>query len=211
MGVAAEVIDIEHDQPRGSDVFLVDTNVWFWQTYTGASQGAKPPRSYQSTSYPRYVKKALQARAKLWHHDLMFAELAHLIERVECDIFARTFPGASAAAGTATLPIKQFRNQPTQRAQVLAEIEDSWKQVQRMSGPLNWTLHAGCSTMLLATLRSSRLDAYDAAYVLDAGKAGVMSILSDDSDFASVAGLQIFTANRRMIQEARKAGRLSVR
>jgi hypothetical protein len=126
MGVAAEVIDIEHDQPRAGDVLLVDTNVWFWHTYTRASQGGRPPMPRQAREYPRYVKKALQARAKPWHHDLMFAELAHLIERVECDIFARTSPGAPSTAGTVTVPIKQFRNQPTQRVQVLAEIESSW-------------------------------------------------------------------------------------
>jgi hypothetical protein len=80
-----------------------------------------------------------------------------------------------------------------------------------MSGPLDWTLQAGCSTTLLATLSASCLDAYDAAYVLDAGKAGVVSVLSDDADFASVAGLRIFTANRRLLQEARNAGHLLVR
>lgn len=206
MSAVAEVIDIEHDQPRAGDVFLVDTNVWLWHTYTRASQGAKPPMRHQATYYPRCVKRALQVRAKLWHHDLMFAELAHLIERVECDIFTRTMP-----AGTTPASVKKFRSQSVQRAQVLAEIDSSWKQVQSMSRPLDWTLQAGCSTMLLATLSSSHLDAYGAAYVLDARNAGITSILSDDADFSSVPGLRIFTANRRLVQEAHNAGCLLVR
>jgi hypothetical protein len=32
--IQADVIDIRQDPPRQSDIFLVDTNVWLWQTYT---------------------------------------------------------------------------------------------------------------------------------------------------------------------------------
>jgi len=37
--VQAEVVDIRTDRPRATDIFLVDTNVWFWTTYAIASQG----------------------------------------------------------------------------------------------------------------------------------------------------------------------------
>lgn len=35
--VQADVIDITVDSPQKGDIFLVDTNVWYWLTYPPAS------------------------------------------------------------------------------------------------------------------------------------------------------------------------------
>lgn len=32
--VQAEVVDIRSDAPKNEDIFLVDTNAWYWYTYT---------------------------------------------------------------------------------------------------------------------------------------------------------------------------------
>jgi hypothetical protein len=32
--VQAEVVDISADTPKTEDAFLVDTNVWYWLTYS---------------------------------------------------------------------------------------------------------------------------------------------------------------------------------
>ena len=45
--VQAEVVDISADTPKTEDAFLVDTNVWYWLTYSRASQSARPPAYYQ--------------------------------------------------------------------------------------------------------------------------------------------------------------------
>jgi hypothetical protein len=39
--VEAQVIDIVSDRPHRSDIFLVDTNVWIWQTYPNAKNSSK--------------------------------------------------------------------------------------------------------------------------------------------------------------------------
>ncbi|MBG1240155.1 hypothetical protein [Nostoc sp. NZL] len=36
LSIQADIIDIKTDNPQQGDIFLVDTNVWFWQTYTNA-------------------------------------------------------------------------------------------------------------------------------------------------------------------------------
>ena len=41
--IQANVVDIRKDLPKSNDVFLVDTNVWYWITYTRASQSGQPP------------------------------------------------------------------------------------------------------------------------------------------------------------------------
>ena len=38
LNVQAEVIDITTDNPQPNESFLVDTNVWLWQTYSRFSE-----------------------------------------------------------------------------------------------------------------------------------------------------------------------------
>ena len=40
---------------------------------------------------------------------------------------------------------------------------------------------------------------------------GLSNIVTDDGDFASVAGITVFTANRNLIQRAQQAGKLLTR
>jgi hypothetical protein len=50
LNIKADIIDIRNDTPQQDDIFLVDTNVWIWQTYTNAGFVAKP---YQLNYYPK--------------------------------------------------------------------------------------------------------------------------------------------------------------
>ena len=74
--IQADVVDINADTPQASDVFLVDTNVWFWMTYSKSITVSNP---YQTNVYPDYINKALNAGSLLYRCNLSFAELTHLI------------------------------------------------------------------------------------------------------------------------------------
>jgi hypothetical protein len=54
--IQAEVVDIAGDSPVESDIFLVDTNVWFWTAYSRASLS-----SNYKVGYDIYLKQALAA------------------------------------------------------------------------------------------------------------------------------------------------------
>jgi hypothetical protein len=87
--VRANVVDIKADKPRGDDVFLVDTNVWYFLAYSRASHDPRPPKNYQMRDYPAYVELVLnldQGKTKLLRSPLSYSELAHSIERCECQI-----------------------------------------------------------------------------------------------------------------------------
>jgi hypothetical protein len=53
LNVQAEVIDIRTDRPQQSDIFLVDTNVWIWQTYPNARTSPTKIREYELISRER--------------------------------------------------------------------------------------------------------------------------------------------------------------
>ena len=90
--VQSEVIDIRADRPKPTDVFLVDTNVWLWMTYSVASQTPNPPVQSPPAAYPKYFKRALAARARFCWCGLSLSELAHTIEKAEFGLFAATNP-----------------------------------------------------------------------------------------------------------------------
>ncbi|MFM7409040.1 MAG: hypothetical protein ACKO3K_20865 [Cuspidothrix sp.] len=112
LNIQADIIDIKTDTPQQSDIFFVDTNVWFWQTYTNAVFTAK---RHQITDYPNYINKTLQNGATLTYYGLTLAELAHIIEKTEYDIYVQS---------NGSLRPKEYRhNYPTERANVVAKVQ----------------------------------------------------------------------------------------
>jgi predicted nucleic acid-binding protein len=196
--VQAELVDIRVDQPVKTDVFVVDTNVWFWVAYTKST-----PLPHQRATYPLYLKNALTVQAKTLRFVLGQAELFHLIEKAECDSFIASHPG--------TRP-KEFRhNFPAERVRVEAECRIAWQTVKGLTAPLDAMVDDSVTDAALARFRTQALDGYD-LYLLEAMQnAGLRQILTDDGDFCTVPGLQVFTANQNVINLAAAQKRLLAR
>ena len=197
--IRADVVDISKDTPRNNENFLVDTNVWYWMTYSKASlySLAAP---YQISSYPRYTQSALSAGAKLNYTGLNSLELTHVSERSEFNL----------VGGANTL--KEFRhNHCGNRINVCAEIKSSFSQVESMGEYFEIDLGKISISNSIGKFGSFEVDGYDcliADYMLSSG---LSNIVTDDGDFASVAGITVFTANRNLIQRAQQAGKLLTR
>lgn len=195
--VQANVVDIRRDTPKREDAFLVDTNVWYWMTYTKASNSAQP---HQTRHYPAYIGKVLSVKSRLHHCGLSLNELSHIIEGTERNIFNRSNPGI----GT-----KEFRhNFPAERSNVVEEIKTAWKQVGTMSESLELTVNADLTDMALQRMATESLDGYDLFLLEAMSEAGIQNIITDDGDYATVPGIQLFTANKNVIKTARNQGKL---
>jgi predicted nucleic acid-binding protein len=194
--IQAEVVDIRSDDPLPTDSFLVDTNVWYWMTYTRASHAA---RSHQITYYPSYIKKAISARSKLHRCELSLAELAHTIESTELEIYARS----------SGLNRKEFRhNCPAERRRVVAEIQTAWGQVKTMAQAISILVDEPTADAALTRLNSQPVDGYD-LFILEAiSESGVVQVITDDGDFATVPGIIVFTANTNVLNAARQQGKI---
>ena len=202
--VNADVIDISKDNPKPEDSFLVDTNVWYWMTYNRASLSVNHPLSYQVRSYPTYVNNAIKAKSKLFCCSLSFAELAHLIEKTEYDIFSKT--------SSSPIKPKEFRhNYPVERNNVVAEIDTSWGQVVTMSSLFGFTMDEQITNRAATRLKTQLLDGYDVFMIELINELGSNKVITDDGDYATVPGLQVFTANRNIIEAAGLQRRLVTR
>lgn len=207
--VQADVVDIAADSPRNTDSFLVDTNVWYWMTYSRASQCLRPPAYYQTSNYPKYTNTALGIGARIFQSGLSLAELTHLVEKAEYEIFAQ--------ANLAIFPDpkkfdKNFRhNRNNERRQTVSEIEAVWAQVVNLAEPLTVVIEEPTANAALSRLQTEKVDGYDLFILESMKKNGVAQVITDDGDFATVSGIQVFTANRNVIQAARSQGRLLTR
>ncbi len=198
--IQADVVDITADSPQASDVFLVDTNVWYWVTYTRASQSSRPPRAYQTNHYPIYLNSALGTGARIHQCGLSLAELSHRIEKVEQEIYEK----ASGA-----LRSKEYRhNLPSERARVVSEVQAAWGQVKSLADPLSVTIDEPTTNAALVLFQGEKLDGYD-LFILEAMRThSVIQVITDDGDFATVPSIQVFTANKTVIKTARTQDKL---
>ncbi len=198
--VRAEVIDITTDTPKPGDAFLVDTNVWYWLTYPNATSFI-PNRL---SDYPFYLNNALGVNSKVHHTGLTLAELSHIIEKTEREIYERSI--------RSSVKPKEFRHNLTgQRIRVVSEIQAAWGQVTSLAEPLPITIDTPTASAALARLQSEKVDGYD-LFILESMKNhGVVQVITDDGDFATVPGIQIFTANRNVIQAAKAQGKFLTR
>ncbi len=198
--IHADVIDVCSDVPRRSDKLLVDSNIWYWLTYSQASYGIEPWRQPMISIYPEYVNKALAVGAKLFYCGLSLAELAHLIEKTEHQIF------------NATLKPKEFRhNYPQARANVVAEVQAAWGQVRSIAKSLSFKLNQITSDSALQKFQQASVDGYDLFLLEAMFQQNKLSVLTDDGDFATVSGIRVFTANRNVLAAARSQNRLYMR
>jgi len=130
--VQADVVDITVDTPKVEDTFLVDTNVWYWLAYSRASQSARPPAYSQTFNYPSYTNTALGAGARIFQSGLSLAELTHLIEKAEREIYEVE----NGQIGT-----KEYRhNLPDERARMFTEVQTAYGFVTILVEPLTVTI-----------------------------------------------------------------------
>lgn len=201
--VQADVIDIRTDTPQPVDEFIVDTNVWYWMTYTRASQGASPPHATQLTDYPNYINQALGNNSRLRFCGLALAELVHLIEKTEREIY-------SAASGN--IPAKEFRhNLPSQRTNVVSEVQSAWTQVTALATSIETQVNDSMLNAAVQRFHLEPLDGYDLFLLEAANAAGISKVITDDGDFSGVPGIQMFTKNQRVLTAAQRQGKLVVR
>ena len=187
------------DTPKVEDAFLVDTNVWYWMTYPNATSLPN-----QISDYPGYLKNALGASARIFHSGLTLAELSHIIEKTERDIYARS-------RGSIVKPKEYRHNFPMERTRVVSEVKAAWAQISSLAEPLAFTINKPTAAAALNRLQTEKVDGYDLFILESMRRHAVVQVITDDGDFATVPGIQIFTANRNVIQAARVQERLITR
>ncbi len=200
--IQAAVVDIRTDVPQAEDIFFVDTNIWYWATYPKADSSLlsrwSRPNPYQINDYPNYFESAVVVESTLYCSGLSLSELAHRIERTECEI-----------SKGEKFSLKDFRRKyPTERAGVVAEISNVWSQVTSVASLLDLNIDSSTTNAALMRLTTQLIDGYDLFLLETMQKHSVTKIITDDGDYVTVPGIQVFTANQNVIKAAASQGKL---
>ena len=198
--VKAEVVDIRSDTPSEKDSFLIDTNVWYWMTYPKASLLARPAKTYQISDYPTYISLARSVDSCLAYSGFSLAELAHIIEKAELEFF-----------NPSTRPKEYRHNYPTERANVVAEVQSIWNQIKAIAVSVELMVDEKTTDDALIRFETEPLDGYDLFILETMKKENINNIITDDGDYCTVPGITVFTANRNMINAAKVQGKLLTR
>lgn len=201
--INADVIDIQVDKPKANDIFLVDSNVWYWQTYSNASKAKNPPKFYQISYYPNYIKNVLNTNAKLFYCGISIAELAHRIEATEREIYEKNHQNK--------IEPKDYRRIALERQNVVSEIDVVCKQIKSLAQILQIDIDEVINDAAIARLSIELIDSYDAFLLEIMKKHHITNILTDDSDFVSVKGIRVFTANHNTVAQAKAQNKLITR
>ncbi|MGD1950747.1 MAG: type II toxin-antitoxin system VapC family toxin [Leptolyngbyaceae cyanobacterium] len=202
--IQADIVDIRNgnDSPLARDVFWVDTNVWYWLTYTKASiAGTAQP--YQIKNYPPYIAAAVQAGAQLCCSGLTLAELSSRIERSEAKLAGYDYRGG----------LKEYRhNDLSGRSSVVNLVDTCWQQITSSFSKLeNLSIDSATAAQALTQFRNSQVDGYDLFIIENMIQHGITKIITDDGDYSTVPGIEVFTANRKVVNTARQQRRLIAR
>jgi len=201
--IAADIIDVRVDTPKPEDVFLVDSNVWYWMTYTKASLSNQPQTLRRVRDYSSFVNNAIAVRAKLYRCALSLSELAHTIEKSEREIFEKTF---------GQIRPKEYRhNHPKERSNVVNEVQAAWGQVKTMASSLDVAINDAITDATLTRFGKECVDGYDMFFLEAMSNEKVIQIITDDGGFATVSGIRVFTANQNVITAAQKQGKFITR
>lgn len=200
--VQATVFDILQDTPRKEDVFLVDTNIWFWATYSNASHSSS--NNSHHNEYVKYLDKALAVNAKIHYCGLSFSELAHTIEKTEFEIYKKF--------NSSTVNIKEFRhNNKQQRQGFVSELKSAWNQVKSMATPLPIIIDGLTTDQALQRICNEQVDGYDIFIIESMKKNNVIKIITHDGDYTTVDGIHVVTCNNGALVSARKHGKFMKR
>jgi hypothetical protein len=101
--------------------------------------------------------------------------------------------------------LKEYRhNFPKERINVTAELPAVWGQVKSMASVISVNIDENIVNEFLKRFKNEKVDGYDIFMLECMQKHEIRNIITDDSDFATVSGIQVFTANRGMLAAARK-------
>jgi hypothetical protein len=87
-------------------------------------------------------------------------------------------------------------------------IQKAGADVKVHSHPLPLLIDDAATDAALARLSTQQVDGYDLFLLEAMSTAGVKQVQTDDGDYCTVPGIEVFTANARVVAAARTAGLL---
>lgn len=201
MDIKANIHDLNNVENYDNKPFLVDTNIWLWLTYTKIM----PTRSDLRNKVIQYTDKIIEMQlngAVLVYSALTFSEIATSIEKQE---MAEHIEGQNPDFNLNESKSKFFkvkkilRNDSALRNKVAMEVKSSLTQLTDVADrQADDNLTKFDFTKFADDLKETTLDGTD-ILLNNIGAQEGLNVITDDRDYGSVNGLNVFTLNKDLI------------
>lgn len=188
-----DISTVKIENINQSTYFYVDTNIWRWFTSVNADEAE---HSNDYAAFANQINK--NSNTKMLYSHLTFSELTSVIEN-------KYFKDYKFSHKLSNLTKKQYRSIPEQRDEVVQDISGSIDFISEVAESddsfleiLNYINKEDYNEML----KKSTLDGTDILMALFMKQNGVKNIITDDRDYLSIGGINVFTYNQRAIKNA---------
>jgi predicted nucleic acid-binding protein len=168
--------------------FCLDTNVLYWYTYPRYNLDESSGRLKEVQYYYDFVDQLVAAGNPLITTRYNISELINIIEKHEYNIFCKS---------DSSIPYtkKDFRRNLEKRRALQKILKTTLNNVAATCQVIDFSFTEETLAACVDTLDNHRCDVFDFMILDHYKKTNHLNIISDDSDFASVSGITLFTAN----------------
>lgn len=186
--VLCDIKKVDASSIDKDEVFAIDTNVLLWTHYSKASDPNLNKHPYQVIDYPNFIAKLLSNGNKLVTTVLNISELISIVEKNEFKIY-------KISNSCHSMKIKEYRKILSERLiyqkeinSMLMEIKSSYNNQIEVIDITKEKLENFCSR-----IDKSMCDVFDFMVIEYLKSIGIINYISDDKDFLSVDGINLFT------------------
>lgn len=194
-----KVFDINNCQIPYDVPYYLDTNIWYWLTYPRVTFRNESQKQ-KAIIYTSFISNLQINNSELCSTVFTYSELINIVERNEFDLVRANYQHNR----------KNFRKDMGKRKDTVEIIANVLEQVDEFSTPNKVTqiMDYIKAETLITGLNSSLLDGNDLIVGMLTKENEIINIISDDSDFGTLEGINLFTLNTEVIEAARIQGKL---
>lgn len=170
--------------------FFLDTNVLYWYTYPRFSLPGHLNPSAQI--YYDFIDSLTSAGNPLKTSVYNLTELLNVVEKNEYDIYCKLHPD---------LPLsrKDFRRMAGERQKVSQMIKTTMNNALNICSITDFNFTSETLKSFSDEFTNHRCDVFDYAILKNCISTKDINIISDDGDFSSMPGINLYTANENIL------------
>lgn len=189
--MASNIIDINNIDIATidkSELFALDTNVLYWIHYSKASDPSLRVLPYQVSKYPDFVSELLDNGNCLITTVLNISELIHVVENSEHKIYK--------AMNHSNIKKKDFRKLLSERSKYKKELETIMLQLKETyEDQIKIVdIREEYINNYINNIENNSCDIFDYLIIDKLKKEGINNFITDDKDFITIDGINLFTA-----------------
>lgn len=181
-------VDINSIPPN--EIFAVDTNVLLWACYNNISHNAlnEYVSEYQTKFYPNFIKRLIKNRNILYTTNLNISELCSLIERNEFEIYKYRTRKRFYKKKKYRKIARERRRYKTKLDTTLRVLHETYiSRVEVVVIPANY------DSIFSQAIPIMTCDTFDYAVIEYLKSIGIINYISDDKDFCTIDGINLYT------------------